>query len=99
MSESTKRPDKSPASGRTEPALDFTTVVLSLRESTHLLLRELDGASPGDRDETLASAHIQIETLVVLLEKTKGNLSDDEDKLLRSVLYELRLAFVEATRA
>ena len=40
-----------------------------------------------------AAKHI-IDILTLLKEKTKGNLSQDEEKLLESVLYELRMKFM-----
>ena len=49
---------------------------------------------PGDVD--LASAARVIELLSMLQEKTKGNLIDQEEKLIDDVLYELRLRFVQA---
>jgi hypothetical protein len=42
-----------------------------------------------------AAKHL-IDTLAVLERKTRGNLTDEEAKLLTTVLYELRLRYVEA---
>jgi hypothetical protein len=47
----------------------------------------------------LIGARQTIDTLSILQEKTKGNLSDAESNLLQNVLYELRMAFVEITNA
>jgi hypothetical protein len=47
----------------------------------------------------LLGAKQTIDLLAVLAEKTKGNLSPEEDKLLQSVLFELRMAFLEMTQA
>ncbi|UCG32998.1 MAG: DUF1844 domain-containing protein, partial [Phycisphaerales bacterium] len=38
----------------------------------------------------------QIDVLGLLAEKTKGNLTDDEQKMLDSTLYELQMRFVQA---
>jgi hypothetical protein len=38
-----------------------------------------------------------IDLLGVLVEKTKGNLTTQEDRMLQSVLFELRMAFLELT--
>ncbi|MCH7592331.1 MAG: DUF1844 domain-containing protein, partial [Planctomycetes bacterium] len=43
------------------------------------------------------AAKFHIDLLEVLQEKTKGNLSDEETKVLDSVLYELRMHFVQVT--
>ena len=47
----------------------------------------------------LLGARHTIDMLSVLTEKTKGNLSADEDKLLQSALFELRMNFLEMTQA
>lgn len=47
----------------------------------------------------LGMAKHQIDLLEVLEKKTAGNLADDEKKALSAVLYELRMQFVELTRA
>ena len=79
----------SPASG-----LDFTTLVLSLREAALLMLGALD-APEHEVEPDPAGAKYQIDLLGLLQDKTAGNLSDDEDKLLRTVLYDLRTAWLE----
>lgn len=83
-----------PRRSQTLPAVDFTTLVLSLRESAlmHLgLAGEGADATEPDRD----AARFQIEILALLQAKSQGNLTDDEDRLLRTVLYELRVAWVD----
>ena len=50
-----------------------------------------DGEGPGAPDQT-------IDTLEMLTEKTRGNLTDTESKLLESILYELHMKFVEASK-
>ncbi len=45
------------------------------------------------------AAKHNIDLLEVVQEKTKGNLSADEEKVLGAVLYELRMNFVQATSA
>lgn len=78
------------------PRIDFSTFVLSLGASgmVHLgLLPHAEGAEPGEPNLPLAQQ--TIDTLQMLLEKTQGNLDEDETKLLQSVLYELRMGFVK----
>lgn len=78
-----------PAGSPPHPSVDFTTLVLSLHESA-LELLGVKGDGPTDLD----AAHYQIDLLALLQDKTSGNLSDDEARLLRTVLYELRTAYV-----
>ena len=60
------------------------------------------GVLPGPSGETqtpdLPMARQTIDTLEMLLEKTRGNLDADEQRLMESVLYEVRMNFVRAER-
>jgi hypothetical protein len=47
----------------------------------------------------LIAARQTIDTLGLLQEKTKGNLTSKEEGFLQNVLYELRMAYVEVTNA
>jgi hypothetical protein len=47
----------------------------------------------------IIGARQTIDSLTILQEKTKGNLSDREQTLLQNVLFELRMAWVEITNA
>jgi hypothetical protein len=79
-------------------SVDFTTLVLSLQQSAFLLmgLKEEEGL---EVEVDLDGARVQIDLLAMLQEKTSGNLSDEEERLLRTVLYELRTAYVETKNA
>ena len=79
------------------PGIDFSTLVLSLATSAmvHMgLVPESEGG--GSTEKNLPFAHQTIDTLELLQAKTRGNLTDDESKLLESVLYELRMSYVKA---
>ncbi|HEX5434474.1 MAG TPA: DUF1844 domain-containing protein, partial [Candidatus Angelobacter sp.] len=47
----------------------------------------------------IIGARQTIDSITVLQEKTKGNLTDREQTLLQSVLFELRMAWIELTNA
>jgi hypothetical protein len=47
----------------------------------------------------IIGARQTIDSLAVLQEKTKGNLTEREKTLLQNVLFELRMAFIEITNA
>jgi len=47
----------------------------------------------------LIGARQTIDTLGLLQEKTKGNLTSTEENFLQNCLYELRMAYVEVTNA
>jgi hypothetical protein len=81
------------------PQIDFSTFVLSLAASAMVQL----GMAPGPEGEKreapdLPMARHTIDTIVMLAEKTRGNLDADEERLLQSVLYEVRMCFVRAER-
>ena len=81
------------------PAVDFHTFMLSLGSSALLHLGELEHPDVGAPQKNLPLAKHTIDILVMLEEKTRGNLSPAEEKLITSLLYDLRLRYVEATKA
>ena len=78
------------------PGIDFSTLVLSLATSAMVHMGVVPETEGGPLEKNLVLAHQSIDTLEMLQNKTRGNLSDDEAKLLQSVLYELRLGYVKA---
>ena len=80
------------------PPVDFHTFVLSLGSSALLHLGELEHPEAGAPQQDLALAKHTIDLLAMLQEKTKGNLTPPEDKLMESLLYDLRLRYVEVTK-
>ena len=80
------------------PPIDFHTFVLSLGSSALLHLGEIENPNDGVSQKDLPLAKHTIDILVMLEEKTKGNLSTAEERLMESLLYDLRLRYVEATK-
>jgi hypothetical protein len=79
------------------PEIDFSTFVLSLSTSAMIHLGEAPSPEGGtQRDLGLAKQTIDI--LGILEQKTQGNLSDEEKRLLCEVLYDLRLRYVAQTK-
>lgn len=80
------------------PAMTFETLVQSIYMTT---IVQLGGATPeGQQPQVdLMGARQSIDMLGILSEKTKGNLTDAEQRLLESALFELRMAFLEITQA
>ena len=80
------------------PALSFTAFVISLASSAAIHFGDLPDPASGQRGEpNLEGAAQMIEILGLLENKTKGNLTAEQRQVLESVLYELRLRFVEAS--
>lgn len=81
------------------PRVDFATLVQSFFVTAlyHLgLAADPTTGQAGTPD--LPAARQNIEILELLEQKTRGNLDEEEARLLESVLYELRMRFVEASR-
>ena len=81
------------------PQVDFSALVMSLATQVVMLLGEgADPTQPGNENHSknLPAAQQTIDLLGMLAEKTKGNLTSDEEKLLTEVLSQLRLAFVKS---
>lgn len=80
------------------PTLDFATFVLSLSHSALMHLGEAPDPDTNELATNLPLAKQNIDLLGLLEEKTKGNLSGDEERLLAQVLFDLRMRFVERSK-
>ena len=80
------------------PTIDFMTLVVSLSQTALVHLGETIDPEQGEAERNLPLARQTIDLLGVLQDKTKGNLTGDEERLLDQVLYDLRLRFVETAR-
>jgi hypothetical protein len=84
--------------GEKLPAIDFSTFVLSLSHSAlvHMGDAPSPDGQPAQRDLLLARQTIDL--LAILQEKTRNNLTGEEERLLDQALYDLRLRFVEVSK-
>jgi hypothetical protein len=83
----------------TLPHIDFPTFVLSLSHSALVHLGEAPDPDTNETHVDLALARQNIDILGLLEEKTKGNLTGEEERLLAQVLFDLRTRFVERSKA
>ena len=74
------------------PPMDFSTFVVSLRASA---MAHMSAAPEGAKTD-LPLARQEIDLLGILEEKTRGNLSGEEERLLSQVLFDLRTRYVAA---
>lgn len=83
----------------TLPAIDFSTFVLSLSHSAlvHLGDAPMPDGEAAERDFQLARQTIDL--LAILQEKTRNNLTGEEERLLDQALYDLRIRFVEISKS
>ncbi|MFP4169086.1 MAG: DUF1844 domain-containing protein [Desulfonatronovibrionaceae bacterium] len=80
------------------PRLDFSTFVMSLSSSAMMHLGEIPEPETGSKTENMSMARQTIDLLGMLEEKTNGNLTQDESRLLKDVLFELRMKYVQKSR-
>jgi hypothetical protein len=89
---------RKPGAAAAPPTVDFHTFVLSLGSSVLLHLGELEPPEGETRERDLSLAKHTIDILAMLRDKTRGNLTPAEDKLIEGLLYDLRLRYVEALK-
>jgi hypothetical protein len=82
-----------PRSADDLPPIDFSTFIVSLRTSA---MMHLGHAGAEDERADLAMAHQEIDLLGILEEKTRGNLTGDEERLLSQILFDLRTRYLAA---
>lgn len=80
------------------PLSSFDTLVSYLGTTAMFQLGLMAGPSGERIPADLANARQTINMLEVLDQKTQGNLTQDEGRLLEDVLYELRMAYVEVDK-
>lgn len=78
------------------PKIDFSSFILSLYSSGLVQLGTVEDPSTGKKTKNLELAKHTIDMIAMLQEKTSGNLSGDEENLLKALLSELRMAYVGA---
>lgn len=79
--------------------IDFASFVASLATSALVHLGESAADPAQDARPDVASARQLIEVLGMLQEKTRGNLTKEEQALMENVLYDLRLKFLRVAPA
>jgi hypothetical protein len=99
------RPEAAPATGASRapgtppgPA-DFSQFLLSLAAQAGMLMSGEGIPEGADRLEALEGARSVVAILEMLKDKTEGRRTGAEDALLDELLFQLRMAYVEKTRA
>lgn len=80
------------------PQIDFSTFVLSLSQTAYVHMGDAPDPGDGLQQSSLPLARQTIDILALLEEKTRGNLTGEEERVLEQVLYDLRLRYVEIAR-
>jgi len=106
-----KEPDKEPAKEETKaeeeasaekqaaeaelPEINFPTFIISLNASALVNLGAIEDPASGTKVKNLSIAKQTIDILSMLEEKTRGNLTEEEEKILKNILYDLRIIYVK----
>ncbi len=80
------------------PEIDFASFVFSLSTSALLHLGEVPDPITGKTEKDLPLAKQTIDILGMLQDKTRGNLTPDEGKLLENLLADLRWRYVREAK-
>lgn len=80
------------------PEVTFPAFVMSLNTSALYHLGEIADPMTGKKVIELDLARHAIDTLTLMQQKTKGNLTSDEEEMLKNILYDIKLRFVNASK-
>jgi len=106
-----KEPEKEPVKEETEaqepasaekqeaeaqlPEINFPTFIISLNASALVNLGAIEDPASGKKVKNLLIAKQTIDILNMLEEKTRGNLTEEEEQILKNILYDLRIIYVK----
>jgi hypothetical protein len=79
------------------PEISFTNLIISLSTSALIQLGEIQDPLTQQSAKNVPLAKQTIDLIGMLKEKTKGNLTSDEEKVVQNILYDLRMRYVKAT--
>ena len=77
------------------PEINFATFIFSLNHSVLVHLGVMEDPSTGKKVKNLPIAKQTIDILGMLEEKTRGNLDNDEENMLKNILYDLRMIYIK----
>ena len=82
----------------TAEGMPFSAFVLSLSTMALAALGQVDDPAFMDVPREPEVARNNIDILLMLRDKTRGNLTEDEEKLLSSVIYDLQMRYLHETQ-
>jgi hypothetical protein len=80
------------------PEINFSTFVIGLSTQALMHLGEIANPLSGKVETDVPVAKQMIDILGMLKDKTRGNLSGSEDRLMEDILFDLRMKYVEAVK-
>ena len=76
----------------------FSNLIMSVSTSALMYLGAIPDPQTGQTHLNVDAAKQQVDLLLMFKEKTEGNLSDEENRLLDEILYELQMRFVKLSK-
>ncbi len=99
VKEETKAPEAASAEKQEAeaqlPEINFPTFIISLNASALVNLGAIEDPASGKKVKNLLIAKQTIDILNMLEEKTRGNLTEEEEQILKNILYDLRIIYVK----
>ncbi len=80
------------------PEVTFSAFIMSLNTSVLYHLGEIADPVSGEKIVDLDLARHGIDTLVLIQEKSKGNLTEDEEEMVKNILYDVKMRYVKAVK-
>lgn len=88
--------EEASSQGESLPEIDFTHFILSLSTSALIQLGEIEDPFAKKSVKNLPLAKQTIDLIGMLKERTQGNLSPEEERIMEHVLYDLRMRYVKS---
>jgi len=101
---STPKPDRQEAlkpdrqETREEPSVSFSSLIMSLAHQALLHLGLTESVHGGTRQVDKGAAKETIDILSMLEMKTRGNLDEEEERMIQEILHELRITYVRVAK-
>ncbi len=86
------------AKGEALPEIDFNSFIFSLSTSALIQLGEIEDPFTQKAAKNLPLAKQTIDLIGMLKEKTKGNLTTQEERVIENILYDLRMRYVKSAK-
>jgi Domain of unknown function (DUF1844) len=93
-----QRPEPGAGARRDLPPADFTMLVNMLVTNAMVFLGQMPAPGSQQYMRNLPQAQHMIDLLMVLREKTQGNLTREEEQMMQDLLPQLQMAYVSASR-
>ena len=94
----TEEPLRGDASAKEEalPEIDFNSFIFSISTAALIQLGEIEDPFTQKSAKNLPLAKQTIDLIGMLKEKTKGNLTPQEERVIENILYDLKMRYVKA---